>query len=216
MSAFDTLSAIARGEAVTDIAAACRLEQGSVEAFGSEAIRAAFRASPMVFDADSLRVEGRGTIAVFANRGALFADLYGDVVGRLWRIGGDAFGLHEPGVSVAFDPDLAQTCGDVAFRASDHPELDGDAVERVLAGGREVVGAIPAFRARAFVVRAFGSADCGAALYAVHRLAPDAVRSGGFSHAAAFWSEDSIEVVRDPGGERPASELRVRLVDALR
>ncbi len=212
MSAVDTLSAIVRGDAVSAVAAACRFEQGSVEAYSNEAIRAAFRTAPLTLSDKRERFEAPGHLALLNGEEAVFADLYGDVVGRLWRVGGPAFALHEPGVSVAFDPDLAQACGDVAFGASDHPALAPDAAGWVMQGGREIVDAAPAFRARAFVLRAFGSTTRGAALYAVHRLGPDAVRSGGFSHAAAFWRDGQVEVLRDLGGERPAHDLRVRLV----
>jgi hypothetical protein len=165
----------------------CRLEWRGGEAYGEEAILESFRAAPFDPGADAVLVE-TATSAAWVGAGcALVADLYSGRVGRLWRTGMGASPALEPAVAVAFDPDLRQVRGDVLLRAEDHPSLAPDAVEGVIAAGRDLVAASasqPVHRTRAFVLRAFTGADHSAALFAVHRLTGGATRSGGFAYAA--------------------------------
>lgn len=176
---------------------ACRLESGGVDAFGSEAVIDAFRRAPLPLD-DAVLVEGGQGAAVFASGEAVFADLYGAHIGRLWRVGQADPGTPEPGISVAFDPDLTQAWIPVLFAASDHPDLAADAAARVEEAGRTIVEHPALFRARAFVVRAFGDAQSGAALYAVHGLAAGVVRTALLTMAAACWKDGDFRIVRDP------------------
>jgi hypothetical protein len=111
-----------------------------------------------------------------------------------------------------------QSRGDVAMRAQDHPALSTEAIRHVEAIGRSLARNWDAtqekahFRCRSFLVRAFSEESASVALFAVHRLGPAAVRTTGFSYAAALidldGGEHTARVVRDRAGET-AVELRV-------
>ena len=207
MSAADTLRALVHGDGGA-VLGACRLESGGADVFGGEAVGDAFRRARLARD-DAEIVAATAGIALFAAGEAVFADVYGPHIGRLWRVGQVDPGSGEPAVSVAFDPDLAQARAAVLFAASDHPELAGDAVEHVDAAGRAIIADAGFFRARAFVVRAFGDARRGVALFAVHSLAAGPVRTPGLALAAALWDGDMVRIVRDPF---PARADHVRIV----
>lgn len=191
------LQALLRGDAAP-VLEACRLESGGVDWFGAEAVRDAFRRAPIATADDMEFLDFQTGLALFTEGEALFADLYGDHVGRLWRIGQADPGTPEPAVAVAFDTNLAQARASVLFAASDHPGLAADGAARVAAAGRAIIDDPLQFRARAFVVRAFGDAQSGAALYAVHGLAAGPVRSPSLLMAAACWTGATVRIVRDP------------------
>ena len=118
---------------------------------------------------------------------ALFADVYGGRIGRLWRLGEGDAGECERAVSVAFDPDLSQVRGDIAFREEDHPELEPSgmgAIRQAAAVALEPLRAGGALRVRGFVIRALGDDRAAAALIAVYVLWDDTPRAMQSGYAA--------------------------------
>ena len=200
MSLRERLEALARGDAAGGLLLnTCRVEWAGAEAYGEEAIAELFRNEPMAFGDGAVFVRTATGAALVDADQALVADLYGEHVGRLWRIGAGGAPEAEPAVAVAFDPDLRQHRGDVYVRREDHPELAPDDLDRITKAGQRLVAAIegePLHRARAFVVRAF-SADGAAALYAVHRLSGGATRQAGFGYAVAAWAGDRAALLHD-------------------
>jgi hypothetical protein len=213
MTAVKTLHLLATGERpATGLLHSIRLEARGVEAYGEEAIVDQFRSDPFTISEAARIVEAPGHIAIFDGSTALVADLYGANIARLWRLGVGHPLDAEQGISVVFDPDLAQSRGDVFMVASDHPELAPNAVDAVVLAGRALLQAgdpqqqDSAFRTRAFAIRAFGRESDGVALFAVYRLTGTPVRESGFAMAAACWRSDERHIVRDRAGE--ASVLR--------
>ncbi len=202
MSALETLRTLARGERPANgLLHTCRFDGLGHEIYGEEAIVARMGLEPFTIDDDALIFEYAAHIAVLTGERALFADLSDGNIARLWLLGPDGFGGEEPEISVVFDPDLSQARGHVFFAASDYPALAVEAVDRVLAAGREIVDAADGPRTRAFAIRAFGDAAGGAALFAVYRLRPDGDETAGFVNMAAFWGKQETHIVRDIGGE---------------
>lgn len=214
MSAVTALRSLAQGERPRgDLLPPCRLEAFGTEAYGEEAIVQSFRRAPLTLAARADVVEAPGHLAIFDGDDVLVADLYGDAIGRIWRLGDGEPMAAEPALGVPFDPDLVQARTDVALRAADHPALAAEALVHVEAIGRAIArgwtaeDGAGAYRTRPFLIRAFSSGADGVALFAVHRLGPDAVRTSGFAYAAArFRTADgrlaSHHVVRDRAGER--------------
>jgi hypothetical protein len=212
MSAVDTLRLLAAGgRPESGLLHTARLEAFGVEVYGEEAVVESFRGNALELEGNAKVVEAPGHVAIFDSETALIADLHGPNIARLWRLGG---GLHldaEPEISVVFDPDLTQARGDVFFTASDHPQLSADAADQVRLAGRTIARADDPeddhniYRTRAFVIRAFGNAIEGVALFAVYRLTGDPVRESGFAMAAARWTSDGLHIVRDRAGEAAAS-----------
>lgn len=204
MSIADHLAALAAGRRPADdgMLGNCRLEWRGGEAYGEEAILEAFRLAP--FDGTgSVLIETPASAAWIGYEGALVADVYDGRIGRLWRIGDGEAPEPEPAVSVAFDPDLRQSRGDVLIEATDHPDLAADALPEVIAAGHALLASDappPLHRARAFCVRAFTAASETAALFAVHRLTGGAVRGGGFGYAAVMIGGASVA---DHAPDRP-------------
>ena len=202
MSALATLRALAGGEAVASgLLGDCRLESGNVDAFGVEAVGDSFRRAPMADAATAMAVEARGALAIFGATEAIVADLFGKTIGRLWRVGQAAPGMPEPAVAVAFDTDLRQARADVFIDPADHPGLDASALDRLMALGRGLIDdstpEFRTFRARAFVVRAFGGGDTGCALFAIHALAVNPVRTPHLTFAAVHWDGAATRIIRD-------------------
>lgn len=174
----------------------CRLEHATGDAFGIEAIGAALRRRPV--QADGF-VECATQSVLIGDSAALFVDVIDDVVVRVWRTGILMSLESEPAVRTAFDPDLAQARGAIIFDPADHPDLADDACSRVLASGRTLLAEMnAAFRARGFVIRAFGDAASGAALVALVSLGELRVRTPGLARAIIVWREDDLQVVIDP------------------
>lgn len=208
MSTLDNLRRLVGGiPGPNGVLGACRLESGNVDAFGIEAVTDVFRRAPLAGAATATVVKARGHLAIFSDTEAVIADLYGDAVGRLWRVGQSDPGLPEPAVSVAFDTDLRQARASIFVSAAEHPALDPAALDRLMALGLELVHdadpAHAAFRARAFAVRAFGNAERGCALFAIHALAPNPVRSLRLCFAAVRWNGALAQIVRDLARPHP-------------
>ncbi len=208
MSARDTLNALATGERPANgllhphLLHTVRLEAFGVEAYGEEAVVESFRRAPLSLSDHADVVEVPGHIAIFDSDTALFADLHGGNIARLWHLGEGMFVEREPGIAVVFDPDLAQVRGDVFVAASDHPALAADAIDCVMLAGRAIArDDRDAYRTRAFAIRAFGTATHGAALFAVHRLEGEHARVAGFAMVAARWTPGAMQLVRDRAGE---------------
>ncbi len=212
MSAVDTLRMLAAGgRPESGLLHTLRLEAFGIEMYGEEAVLDSFRGDALDLDDTATVVEASGHVAIFDHDMALVADLYGTNIARLWRLGGGGHRDAEREISVVFDPDLAQARGEVFFAASDHPQLSVDAADQVRLAGRTIARADDpdddhsTYRTRAFVIRAFGNAVEGVALFAVYRLTGDPVRESGFAMAAARWTPAGLHIVRDRAGEAAAS-----------
>jgi hypothetical protein len=213
MNALTALSNIAAGSRPRgELLPACRLEAFGVEVYGEEAIVQSFRQAPLEIPASAQVVRVPGHIAVFDSGYALFADLYGEDIARIWRLGTGLPAHAEPAVGVPFDPDLWQARRDLAWRREDHPQLSEAGAGAVHAIGCDLArhwepGSGPGdYRIRPFLLRAFDGGEGGAALFAVYRLGPSAQRSAGFSLVAASFqlaggALASYAVVRDLAGE---------------
>ncbi|MES3020845.1 MAG: hypothetical protein V4857_04590 [Pseudomonadota bacterium] len=213
MSALIALRKIAAGERPHgELLPPCRLEAFGVEVYGEEAIVQSFRNAPLAIPASAQVVAAEGHIAVFEGEHALFADLYGEDIARVWRLGPGQPAPAEPAIGVPFDPDLWQARRDAALRREDHPALSEAGVAAVeeigldLARKWEAGGGPGDYRVRPFLLRAFSAGERGAALYAVYRLGPSARRSAGFSLVAANFEVtggklSGYSVVRDQAGE---------------
>lgn len=208
MNAVETLMALAAGEwPPKGLLHTARLEAFGVEAYGEEAIVESFRCAPFDLSDNATVVEATGHVAIFDGDTALVADLYGECITRLWQLSDGNPLDGEPGISVVFDPDLAQARGDVFAAASDHPALAPDAIGCLLRAGRAIARDDPdAYRTRAFAIRAFGTVARGVALFAVHRLEGEFDRRAGFAMAAARWTLDGLQIVRDRAGEDAVAE----------
>ena len=206
MSTAETLCKLIGGDRAATVLGACRLESGGVDAFGSEAVLDVFRRAPV---GDGAIVASPTSLALFTDAEAVFADLYGDHIGCLWRVGQPDPGDTESAVGVAFDPDLAQSRVAVAFAASDHPEFEADAAACQDAAGWTIIEYPACYRVRAFVVRAFGDAHSGAALFAAHGLAAPPVRTPILTVAAARWDGDAVQIIRNAHTPRT---VHVRIV----
>lgn len=207
MNLVNAARALLAGERTPLLLHNARAHGWGAEHYGSEAVREQFRADPHTPSDGARSVEVPGHLALFDDRVALVATIGEGGFTRLWRLGPGEPAAAEPRVDVAFDPDLHQTRGDLFWRAQDHPALPTRWHDAVRAAGRALVDAVPAearapYRARAFLLHAFGGDGAAAALFAVHRLGPDPVRTAGFVHAAALIGTGKSRVVWDLAGER--------------
>lgn len=202
MTPLDTIATLARGtRPAAGLLHNCRLEGHGTEFYGIESIVERFAAAPLDFANDPRIVESPSHMAVFEGTNAIFADLCESNVVRLWLLGGECSAAGEPGISVPFDPDLAQVGGDVFFAAEDHPDLAEEAAPRVAMLGRAVVAEAAGRRVRAFAIRAFGNETCGAALFSVFRLGIEDHVVAGFTLMASWWDSDGHCIVQDRGSE---------------
>lgn len=218
MSALMALSRIAAGERPHgELLPPCRLEAFGVEAYGEEAIVQSFRSAPLEISASAEVIVAEGHIALFEGEHALVADLHGEDIARIWRLGPGKPAIGEPAIGVPFDPDLWQSRREVALRREDHPALSEDGAAAVEAIGRDLArkwqagGGPGDYRVRPFLLRAFSADERGAALFAVYRLGPLAQRSAGFSLAAASFQVaggklSGYIVIRDQAGETAVHE----------
>lgn len=218
MTALATLRALAAGEPVANgaLLQTCRLAAGGSEFYGEEEILARFRSAPTLTD-EPLSLASASHAALFWPGTALFADLAGEHIARLWLLGPGAPAARETSVAVPFDPDMAQSPGDLAFAASDHPGLSPGDVGRVMQAGRDLAtdwrdaSDQPGLRARAFAIRAFSEGSTCAALFAVHVLSGDAVRRAGFVHAAVMLGGSGLTVQDSAGESALDAEWRPRI-----
>jgi hypothetical protein len=192
------LRKLALGDRLVDgLLHTARLESHGVEFYGEEAIVDCFRQAPVDFSDAATHFETAGHIAIIDGETALIADLYTGAISRLWCLGTGPVALGERSISVAFDPDLAQTRGDVFFAPGDHPALAADAGKRVEAIGGDLARNDRGYRARALLIRAFGNIDRGVALFAQYRLDNSPARTSGFVYVMAYWIDDMVTIVRD-------------------
>ena len=197
MTVETTLRALATGSVdPLHVWGGCRLEHATGDAFGIEAIGAALQRSPVQADG---YVECPSQCVLIGDGAALFADVIGDVVVRVWRTGSPISLDSEPAVRTAFDPDLAQARGGIVFDPDDHPDLAEDAYAKIIASGRALLAERDAaFRVRGFVIRAFGDASAGAALVALVSLGEHRARTPGLARAIVVWRDDDLQTVIDP------------------
>lgn len=202
MSALETLQTMAGGgRPGSGLLHTARMEAFGEDVYGEEAILERFRRDPFAFSEKARAIEVPGHIALHDDNIALVADLAGDNIARIWRLGGGQPAVCEPAGSVAFDPDLAQARGDLFFSASDHPALAAECVQAAIASGESFLQSITAYRARAFVIRAFGEPQSFALLVAVYQLSGEHVRTSGFSMAAAVCTAGELDFVTDVAGQ---------------
>lgn len=200
MSLRETFAELAASGSSPWLLGNCKLEWAGAEIYGEEAIAEAFRAAPLIVEEGSLFVDSAQQAAWFGGESVLFADLYDGRIARMWRIGPGDTPRPEPAVSVAFDPDLRQLRGSVYARAGDHPLLNAAHFAAIHQTADEVLAPPPGtrqHRARAFLIRAFSSGDCGAALLAVHRLSGGDVRSNSLSFAAVAIDGGRRRIILD-------------------
>jgi hypothetical protein len=200
MTARDELRALLVGQRVPGgLLQTVRLELGGAEHYGEEAVLERGRAAPV----DLTRVEevhGPAGLALVGDGVAVLADLYGERIGRVWAVGTLPSGEPEAAVAVAFDADLQQARASVFLDAADHPHAAPDLLDRLSAAGERLVGGEPGYRARAFLIRAWGNAARGVGLFAVHRLGPGPVRPSGWAYAVVLITAGEQRIVAD----RPA------------
>lgn len=209
MNVLDTLRTLAEGmRPRKGLLHNCRFEGLGIETYGIEAIVERIGMAPFQLSAHPTVVQTSDHIAVFDGERAVFADAYDGNIGRLWMLGPDGFGGEETVIAVPFDPDLDQAGGDVLFGQDDHPDLATDAVPQVLTAGRAIIAGAGSPRARAFAIRAFGTAAAGAVLFAVFRLRPEQMDVAGFHLMAARWDADGQQIVRDFGSEAALAASR--------
>jgi hypothetical protein len=225
MSALTALLTLAAGQRPAGaLLPPVRLHAGGAELFGEEAVVHAFRRAPIAFSDAADILEADGHVVICEGENALFASTYGELIARIWRIGPGEPGAVEPSLGVPFDTDLRQSRVDVGFRAEDRPALSADAASVVATIGADLAHGWTegqgegAYRTRPFLIRAFSNGADGAALFAIYRLGPDAVRTSGFAYAAArFRIENgqlvSCRIVRDLAGEAAvaAAQWRARV-----
>lgn len=220
MSIASAIAAIGRGHRHPALLENARLETGSGEAFGEEAILSHFARQPIDLDGATWVETATGFGAVAKGR-ALFGDLYNGHIARLWRLDPAAGEPPEPAVSVAFDPDLRQARRDVFARAEDHPELGDEDLEALVAAGRSLIehrepDDAPPLRIRAWLLRAFAEPHAVAGLFATHIVGDEpGGRSAGFVFTAALVDRSGTRMlVRDAAGEaqRRVSRWRPRLI----
>lgn len=226
MKPLEALQMLARGQRPRDaLLPPCRLEGLGTQAYGEEAIVSHFRNTPMGSLEATDVVVTPSHIAIFAGEAVLFADVFGDHILRIWRLGPGEPSATQPAIGVAFDTDLFQSRRDAVLRMEDHRELHADAKEIVEQIGYSLAhewtpeDGSPALRARPFCLRAFSNGNIGAALFAVHRLGSGKVRSAGFAFAAARFAlgKDGNQeplIVRDLAGEKAVEKAvwRTRFV----
>lgn len=153
-----------------------RLQAFGVEFIGEEAIVHSFRQAPLVLASDADVIAANGHLAVFDGASVLFADLYGEDIARLWRLGPGEPGSAEPFIGVPFDPDLWQARRDVALRAADHPALSSEGVDAVAAIGRDLARRWPLNGGRASSADG-ASHPLGASEAADYRVRPFVLRA---------------------------------------
>jgi hypothetical protein len=197
------LAAVAQGRRPEDdgLLGNTRCAWGRDQLLSEESILAAFRSRPAPLGDAPLCIETAMGVALIGRDGALVADLYDGRIGRMWRVDDLGDATPEPAIDVAFDPDMRQERGCLHFRAEDHPTLDADAVEPLLAAARDLIErrqADGALRVRGFVVRAFGGAGRCAALLSLHTLGNETSRSAGFGHAVVALGSDGPREVIEP------------------
>ncbi len=167
----------------------CRFEGAGASAYGREAILDLFRAEAGAVEEVQV-VRSHRFAALFASAAsgpvALYADLYGEHIARLWYLSAAPLLARRPErVDVPFDPSFGTLAPRVGFDPADHPELAPGHVPRVAAVGaclldaHRVADGIPMrsaarmTRPRPFVLRAFSEGETVAVLMQVVALRGD-------------------------------------------
>ena len=204
-AALQTISEVLAGrpEAAQALLGPCRTWAYGAEAFGGVMACEVFARQPSALSPDTHVVAAETAMAVFdvdpeGREQAVFADLYGGAIGRLWRLGdGETDSAAEPALFMASDHVMTQVRTDTAFAASDHPNLDAAAIPALfeltgLVAHTDRDGGAPVVEARAFVIRAFSEGDRAAALFFVEqalgadvRQRPRFLVGGAFRFSAA-------------------------------
>lgn len=210
MSATDNLVTILSGKRPAGgLLQNCRMEAAGGDFYGEEAILERCRAAPLDFG-DAEVVRGPHGIALFRKNVAAVADVYGWQVGRIWTVAATEPAEPEPATAVPFDPDLSQARAGVFRDAADHPDVESALLDRLAAAGATLVeeaaadGERPAYRVRAFLIRAWGDGDRGAGLFALHRLGPGPARASAFGYAAVLVDGADERIVRDRADDASA------------
>jgi hypothetical protein len=205
MSTIETLQALAAGKPVVSGAVLqhARLAGFGRQYYGEEEIVEHFRRLPL---GEGGRILGSPAhAALLWDDRVLFADLAGDHIMRLWRLGPGEPAAAGAQISVPFDPDMTQARGDVILRGADHPALATSDVAALGTAGSELArgwimcDSAPAMRARAFCVRAFSTGDEAVGLFAVYGLSGSDQRQAGFVHALVVTGRDR-SLVPDTAG----------------
>ena len=224
MSVAERLSAFTRGDADTlrTVLQNCRTAAFGTAAFGREDSAALFRAMPLDLDVSGAVVTPE-LVALFGSDGrgrdaALFADVHGEEVMRLWALGSARHGADPVDeTAVPFDADLDQRGGRFRFEADDHPALAPDGADALRALGqgwmdeqpRELVG--PLERVRPVLLRAGTAGGRTAGLLMLQGLAA----TGGVARfAAGVLTATDTRIVVDAAGRE--AELARRRVVRLR
>ena len=188
-AALQTIGEVLAGQpkAAQALLGPCRTWAYGAEAFGGVMACELFARQPAPLSPDTHVVTAETAMAVFdvdaqGREQAVFADLYGGAIGRLWRLGdGVVDAAAEPALFMASDSVMTQVRTDLAFAASDHPNLNAAAIPALLDLTGRVAhadrdGGAPVVEARAFVIRAFSERERAAALFFVEQAAGADVR----------------------------------------
>jgi len=183
----------------------CWLEGGGSDAFGRDSIEALVQTLDLGTPVHDLESSG-SAILVGQNGDALFADIIGGEVKRLWMIAqGQPRTRACDRTDVPFDTDLDQRGGALAFDPADHPDLAPDHAERIREAASSWVkpSAERSLRSlRPFVLRAFSDGDTAAALVAVYGLRGDAIGQLRFNVVLVVpASGEAVETVDRAGLE---------------
>ena len=207
MSVLETLRALAAGERpFGGLLHNARLEAFGVESYGEEAIVESFRSFPAELSGDPIVVASPRHLALLDGDFSLFVDIYDENVARIWRLGSGEPQPREAGVSVTFDPDLSQARNSVFLECSDHPDLAADCAKAIEAHGYMILDRMPAYRGRAFCVRAFGDINEYAALFAVYLLDGSGERHSGFHMSGcAYRATGGGKLINDFVGQVAAA-----------
>jgi hypothetical protein len=175
-STVETLRALVAGEPIDRgrLLHGCIGEAFGTEVFGEHAIRELFARNLSPLSSTPHWIVGERHVAVFdadakGHQQALFVDVYGERIARLWRLGeGSADAMAEPRLRVAIDPFLNQRRESVDFAAGDFPTLDPDAAQPMATALAQIVegplGPHASADRRVIALRAFSAGSLAASL----------------------------------------------------
>ena len=199
------LNAVAAATSATDriVLHNCRLDGAGTEAFGREAIRTVLAAAR--FAPHGRTVIALHTAALFDNtHRALFADVYGDYVARLWLLAPDSVSDAIPErTATPFDPDLDQRGGGIAFDAADYPDLVADDASHIVHAAMEwlrPIGPAGLTCLRPVILRACSNEHGAAALIAVNALRTDAPGQVRFNVGVLLPKDGEAVTIVDEAG----------------